>query len=168
MFFSTKTETLPKVNELVRIVGSDAHDRPYQIIKRGKDKEGQVFIDCLDIESKQKMERAKVELFSFWPEVGDTVVFAIQPYFEWLVAQRGILAREGNTGALAQIERRLKAYGAGEKYGASWGGDITKLLLKWTLSLVEDELAIVKHGDELIKVPTQVLLVLSKKDGREA
>jgi len=161
MFFSSDTKNLPRVGEEVRVIGDSIHDKPYKIVKRKKDKlTGQVFVDF------ESMPPAKIEPFSFWPAENDTVVFLIKIYLDWLCEQHDIQASAGNYGALAQIQKRMKVYGAGREYGANFGGNVLSLMEPFLLVKTQQGVGAVKGHGELIKAPLYALAVLKKEDGR--
>ena len=157
MFWSSKSDaTLPQVGDLVRIAGSTEHDRPYEVLRRAKDSNGQVWVFVRDVESGVDMPGQHVEPFQFWPKVGDQVLFAIGPYLDWLSEQRDVQASSGNRGALAQIEKRLKVYGADNGH---LGGNVTKLLNKFPLVTVKGDMGVVQLEDEKVWAPLRSLLV---------
>lgn len=161
MFWSSRAdETLPQVGDLVRIAGSDQHDRPYEVLKRSKDDGGQVWLIVKDVEAGHQMPPQRVEPFQFWPKVGDQVLIAIGPYLDWLAKQRDVQAKSGNRGALAQIEKRLKVYGADKGH---LGGNVTRLLNPVPLLKIKGDMGVVKIEDEVIMAPMRSLLVAPAK-----
>ncbi len=164
MFFSSDLKACARKGEFVTIRGSSSYHLPYEVARRfkRKDKLDQVYFELVN-ELGAVMEPKKVEVFSFWPAEGDTVLFSIREYLDWLVEQKGVQANLGNYGAMAQIQKRLRAYGADSQ---GFGGDVTQLLHKYKLIQVEGDLGVVSYHGENIKAPLKALAVIQKEDGR--
>lgn len=157
VFWSSDQSKWPKVGDLLRMGRREPHNRPYEVMKRLKDSNKQVWLSVRDVATGEPMELAKMEDFEFWPTVGGKVGILIREYLDWLADQRSVHAR--NEGALAQIERRLKAYGAENGHV---GGDVVALLRYYDLVEVEQGMGVVALGDERVRCPLTVLYVPRK------
>lgn len=160
MFFSSDRENLPRKGELVCIRGSTDHERPYQLLARYMDEQGQVLIDLLDIETQVEMSRCKVEPFAYWPTQGDTVLIIMGPYLDWLAQQLKVASASGKRNRLKQIQARFRACEVASK-------TVEQLCQEHTLELVEGPMGAVRRkGGELFKCPVKCLAVLKKADRR--
>ena len=164
MFFSTDKSNLPQIGELICIRGDSNHDRPYRVVNRFLRKtDGQIYVDLIDDSTNQKMERCKVENFSFWPMQGDTVLIIMGPYMDWLAEQLQI-AKEQKRSNLERVQDRFRACKVASK-------TTDELMQKHTLELVEGAGvtavgAVRNESGRLFKCPLFCLAVLNKSDKR--
>lgn len=165
MFFSTDTSNLPSIGELICIRGSVKNDRPYRVIGRSLNKEdGQVYVDVIDDSTNENMDRCKVEIFSFWPMQGDTVLIIMGPYMDWLAKQLQVAKNQNNRTNLQRVQDRFRACELASK-------TTDELMQKHTLELVEGTGvtamgAVRNENGRLFRCPLKCLAVLNKKDRR--
>lgn len=79
MIFSTYDPTrIPSVNDRVTY---DGHTDPWTVTARVKDPHGQVWLQITD---GTNTRNERVEVLNWYPTVGDTVVFLLKPYIDWM------------------------------------------------------------------------------------
>lgn len=165
MFFSTDKSNLPQIGELIRIRGDSNHDRPYRVVDRFLSKEdGQVYVDLIDDSTNKEMERCNVEIFSFWPMQGDTVLIIMGPYMDWLAEKLQIAKSQRSRSNLQRVQDRFRACEVASK-------TTEELMQKHTLELVEgagvNAIGAVKNeAGRLFQCPLRCLAVLNKSNKR--
>ena len=154
MFFSTDTGRLPVVGDLVCPPDGTY---PLQVVARFKDRIGNVF---LDVEGKEHVvyRRQRVEIYRYWPQIGDAVLVSVADYLNWLADQQvtPVLAQVEPGGSTA-IARRLQAYSE----------DVIQLLCPFEFVAESDGMATIKPtAGRSLAMPVHCLRVLAKADGR--
>jgi hypothetical protein len=146
MFWSSDPTRIANVGDRVWIPIQN-NLGPYTIVRRFRNKTGQAFFVF-----KENDKPFRVECYSYWPEVGDTVLVNLEPYLSYLAEQ---------SGRNKTLKDRLAAYSE----------NVISLMGKYTLEQVKGDMATidpVSDAGDRLKLPVRAVLVFQKKDGAEA
>lgn len=157
MFWSSRPKELPAVGDIVRIAGEPEHNRPYTVTRRAIDSDGSVWLWGED--GDHVIDKAPVEVFSWWPMAGDKVSFLVGAYIDWLKAQRQFQKGKGNKAAVSAIDARLAAHGATNGH---IGGAVLDLINSHSLLSIKGELGVVEVKGKQMRAPLSALVVCDR------